>query len=74
MIECEATAKKWGNSIGIIIPKEVAESKKIKENSKVRFAILDNEGVVGRTFGVLKGWKEPTSKIIREMRRESWDA
>lgn len=74
MIECEATAKKWGNSIGIIIPKEVAESRKIKENSKVRFAILDNEGVVARTFGVLKDWKEPTGKIIREMRRESWDA
>ena len=42
MIECESVAKKWGNSVGIIIPKEVADRNGIKKNTKVRFAILDN--------------------------------
>lgn len=72
MIECEATAKKWGNSVGIIIPKEVAEKKGIKDNTRVKFAIMDNTDVVAKTFGLLGHWKEPTSKIMREMRKESW--
>ena len=73
MIECEAVVKKWGNSIGVVIPKEVAEKRGIKENSKVRFAILENAGVGSRIFGILKDWKEPTRKIIREMRKDGWD-
>ena len=74
MIECEAIVKKWGNSVGVIIPKDVAEKNGIKENSRVRFAILDNTKAVSKTFGMLQQWKEPTDKIIREMRKESWDA
>lgn len=72
MIECEAVAKKWGNSIGIIIPSDIAERQRIRENSKVRFAILDSGAVVAETFGMLKQWKEPTGKILRKLRKESW--
>ena len=72
MIECESTAKKWGNSIGIIIPKEVTERQGIRENTKVHFAILDNAVVGERLFGMLKGWKEPTGKALKRLRREGW--
>lgn len=72
MIECEAVAKKWGNSLGIIIPSDIAERQKIRENSRVRFAILDSGAVVAETFGMLKQWKEPTDKILRKLRKESW--
>jgi antitoxin component of MazEF toxin-antitoxin module len=73
MIECEATVKKWGNSVGIIIPKDVVATRGIRENSRVRFAILDGSNSVVKTFGLLKQWKEPTSKILRQMRKESWN-
>ena len=35
----EAEAKKWGSSIGIIIPKDVVEKEKIKEGQKLSFFI-----------------------------------
>lgn len=35
MIEIECTARKIGNSIGFIIPKEVVKKEKIKENEKM---------------------------------------
>jgi ABC-type proline/glycine betaine transport system substrate-binding protein len=72
-IEVETVAKKWGNSIGLIIPKDVADKKGIKENTKVRFAILENSKVGGKLFGLLSGWKEPTNKIMREIRKDGWD-
>ena len=39
-MEVEAIAKKWGSSIGFIVPKEVVEKEKIKPNSKVKFEII----------------------------------
>ncbi|MEK6983305.1 MAG: AbrB/MazE/SpoVT family DNA-binding domain-containing protein [Nanoarchaeota archaeon] len=73
MIECESIARKWGNSIGLTIPKEVAEKIKIKENKKIRFIVLDDNNPIRRTFGMLKEWKTPTEQIMKDIRRDSWD-
>ena len=73
MIECESVARKWGNSMGLIIPKEVAKKIRLKENNKVRFLLIEEESPAKRTFGMLKGWNTPTKTIIAEMREDSWD-
>ncbi len=39
MNEIKTTAKKWGSSIGIIIPKEIVEKEKIKEGEKLDILI-----------------------------------
>ena len=72
MIECETVTRKWGNSIGLIIPKNVAEKSHLKENKKLRIIIIE-ESPIKRTFGMLKEWKKPTKQIIKEMRVGSWD-
>ena len=73
MIECESVARKWGNSIGLTIPKEVANKINIKENKKVRFIILEDTNPIKKTFGMLKEWRQPTKQIIKAMREDSWD-
>lgn len=73
MIECESVARKWGSSIGLTIPKEIANKINIKENKKVRFIIIEDENPIKKTFGMLRGWKTSTKQIIREMRKNSWD-
>ena len=73
MIECESIARKWGSSLGLTIPKEIVEKINLKENKKVRFMIVEEGTAVKRTFGMLKGWKTPTEKIMKEMRKGSWD-
>ncbi len=73
MIECESVARKWGSSIGLTIPKEIAVKINLKENKKVRFIIIENDNPIKKTFGMLKGWKTPTKSIIKEMRGTSWD-
>ena len=36
----EGIVKKWGNSMGVLIPKEVVEREKIKINEKIIFNIV----------------------------------
>ena len=67
-MEVEIKTKKSGNSIGVVIPKEILEKQKIKENETVIFSIK-KKLLVSEVFGRLKGWKRPTQEIKDEMRK-----
>ena len=71
MLECEATIKQWGNSIGVVIPKKEAESEHLKPDQKVRIIVMPVKHVkAGEIFGLLKNWKKPTKEIMREIDEE----
>ena len=38
-VEVECVARKWGSSIGVIIPKEVVESERIRPNEAIRVTV-----------------------------------
>jgi len=65
----EVKTKKWGNSIGIIIPSKEAESLKLKENQTIRVDIsITTENPLKELFGSYK-FKKPTDKILKEIRK-----
>ena len=68
----EAKVKRWGNSLGIIIPSETVENKKIKENQNISVIILeDSKKAFEETFGSLKGkLKKSAQEIKDELRRD----
>lgn len=68
-------AKRWGNSLGLVIPKAIVESESIKEHDSVQFFIVkDSKKVLKETFGMLKGKiKKPTQQIMDEIRAELYD-
>ena len=68
-------AKKWGNSVGIIIPKEVAEREGIRPGVAVEALVKSKkENPITKTFGMLKGRiKQPTDAIMREIDRELYN-
>lgn len=72
MIMVETEARKWGNSIGVVIPREVAEREHIKESEKVKLLIIrDGSKTLKETFGIAKGKiKKPTQQIKDELREE----
>jgi len=75
MIECETKTRKWGNSIGLILPKEVTKSEKIKENEKLKILILKQNHMLKKTFGMFKGkWKKSAQTIKDEIRAELHNA
>ena len=64
--------KKWGNSLGLIIPSGTVTSRKFKENQKINIIILeDSKKILEETFGSLKNkLKRPAQEIKDELRRD----
>ncbi|HLC19583.1 MAG TPA: AbrB/MazE/SpoVT family DNA-binding domain-containing protein [Candidatus Nanoarchaeia archaeon] len=63
------TTRKWGNSLGIIIPKEDVEQMNLHENQKVVIEIVQTENPLKELFGAFKGGKL-NAKAVKEMRKE----
>ena len=70
MMEIKAKIKKWGNSIGILIPKEAIRKENIKPDQEVTVLISAKPITKGKDiWGTLK-FKESTEKLMREVDRE----
>ena len=65
----EAKTRKWGNSIGIIIPRDAAENLNIKPGEEVMLEIQKKGNVLKELFGAVKFGK-PTNKLIKEVRKD----
>jgi len=70
-MEIKTKAKKWGSSLGVILPKSFVETNRIRENDEVIVEVR-KQVLVKDLFGVLKDWKRPTQEIKDEMRK-GWD-
>ncbi|TAL51591.1 MAG: AbrB/MazE/SpoVT family DNA-binding domain-containing protein [Nanoarchaeota archaeon] len=69
--EVECTTKKWGSSIGIVIPKSVVEREHIKPNERIRVSV--KKVVLAKDIWNLGPIvdKEPTQKI-KDWMRKGW--
>ena len=61
--------KKWGNSLGIVIPKEAVEKEELKENDKIKIKIR-KEFDYSDVFGTLKMTMPPQK--FKDLAREGW--
>ncbi|HIG98182.1 TPA: AbrB/MazE/SpoVT family DNA-binding domain-containing protein [Candidatus Woesearchaeota archaeon] len=67
MIVCKT--KRWGNSIGIRIPKKTADELGLKEEQDLVVEIWKKENPLRELFGALK-FNEPTEKTLKEIRKK----
>ena len=65
----EVKTKKWGNSIGVIIPSETIESLNIKPEETLTIEVLKRENVLKELFGTLKS-KKTAKQIVDEARKD----
>lgn len=66
----EAIVKKWGNSVGIIFPRDLVKKKRIKVNDKVLVEVV-KEVDLRKVFGSLK--TKMTSQKFKDLARKGWD-
>ncbi|MCH8073993.1 MAG: AbrB/MazE/SpoVT family DNA-binding domain-containing protein [Proteobacteria bacterium] len=72
-MEIKATTRKWGNSIAVVIPREIVEKQHIKADEEISIIVDTGKPKAKEFFGLLKGrFSEPTQKIKDEMRR-GWE-
>lgn len=69
MLETEVTIKKWGSSLGVLLPKKEAQKEGLKEGQRIRIRVLPKESPLKKMFGTLK-FKKTTDQIMRELDRE----
>ena len=64
--------RKWGNSLGITLPKEIIEKEKIKEGEEIIVEVRKKKIDLSEFFGRLKGAKIDAQKMKDESRK-IWD-
>ncbi len=71
MVTVTVVAKKWGNSIGVIIPKDIADTAGIKPEQSVSIEVRPMKNSLAELFGKFKTDK-PTQQIKDELKKELW--
>ena len=71
-MEIKAKAKKWGSSLGIIIPKAVVEKRKIRENDEIVIEIKKMP-LAGDFFGRFKGKFTKSTQQLKDEAKRGWD-
>ena len=65
-----AKTRKWGSSIGIVIPKNIAQELKIRENQEVYVTVKPKVNPLKELFGIGKGKvAQSTEEILKESRK-----
>ena len=68
----EAVARKWGNSIGIVFPKDFVEKAHLKPNDKVVIEVIKAVDL-SNIFGSLKTkGKRMSGQEFKDMVKEGW--
>lgn len=71
MATATVVAKKWGNSIGVVIPKEIVDSEGIRPEQPVSIEVKPMKNPLAELFGKFKTDK-PTQQIKNELKKELW--
>ncbi len=70
-MEIETVLRKWGNSLGIVIPKKELANLQLKANQKVRITLRKKPVTkVKDMLGMFPDITKPTDEIMREIDAE----
>ena len=68
----ETQVKKWGNSLGVILPKELVEKQHLKENDKIDILVV-KEADLSDMYGALKGKVKMSGQEFKDFVRKGWE-
>ena len=64
------TVRKWGNSLGVTLPKELVESQNIKEGDKISLPIVIKKADLSKIFGSIK--TGVSGQKFKDLARQGW--
>tara|TARA_B100000315_G_scaffold253765_1_gene293287 strand:- start:1522 stop:1737 length:216 start_codon:yes stop_codon:yes gene_type:complete len=68
MLAIEITARQWGSSLGIALPKTIVKKANIKPNTPVKIFIQEKKVDLSKVFGTAK-FKQSTQALLDEARQ-----
>ena len=66
----EVIVKKWGNSLGIVLPREFVDKKKINENDEVLVEVVKRADL-SDIFGIVKK-RKLSGQEAKDLARKEW--
>lgn len=72
MAEAKLRLRKWGNSLGIVIPQDVLEKERAKEGDELFILVKKGKPNLRKLFGSYK-FKKSTEKIMKEIDRDLYN-
>ncbi len=70
-MEIESKIRKWGNSFGVILPKQFLESEHLQEEDIVKVNIVSKKANISKLRGLWK-FKRPIKEIMKDI-KEGYD-
>lgn len=70
MLKSEAKLKAWGNSIGVVLPKELLKQEGLGVNDEVEIVLRKKTNPLREAFGQLKKFKAKSAKSTDEILKE----
>jgi len=72
LFETEVKLKKWGSSIGVVLPKKEIKKENLKAGQTVSIRLAKKANPLKKTFGTLK-FHKPTQQLFEEADKELWN-
>lgn len=72
MVDIEAKTRRWGSSIGLVLPKKIVEEEGIKPNEKIVITIK-KKPLAKEFFGKFPHWGKSAQELKDEM-RSGWES
>lgn len=73
MIQIKTKLRKWGNSLGVVVPQYVIDKEKSKEGDEVILLFKKNdENLLKEIFGTFK-FSKPTDELLDEVDEELYN-
>lgn len=66
----DISVRRWGNSLGAVLPNSIVQKNKLKENDKIKVFVVKESDVLKRTFGRLKGKLKQSSQEMKDELRD----
>ncbi|MBS3101093.1 AbrB/MazE/SpoVT family DNA-binding domain-containing protein [Candidatus Woesearchaeota archaeon] len=70
MFKSQAKLKAWGNSIGVVLPKEALKEEGLAINDEVEIILTKKTNSLKDAFGKLKNFKAKSDKSTEQLLKE----
>ena len=71
-MEATSKARKWGNSLGIVLPNELVTDHNIREGDELEVKVKKKNAGLGDLRGLLKGKLKESVQQLKDESREGW--
>jgi len=72
VIELKTKLRRWGNSLGIVVPQKIVEKEKAREGDEITILFRKKKPNLKKLLGAHK-FSKPTEQLMKEMDEELYD-